>query len=413
MYSSRIFINYRREDSQGITGRIFDRLENHFGSKNIFIDVDSIGLGLDFSDVIDNGLRKSDIFLSIIGKNWLAVRDNNGRRIDNPDDFVRLEIDFALSQQKRIIPILVEGSSLPKRSTLPKELSALVRYNALRINHESFNSDVTRLIKSLEEIDLEKKNQKIVEKERVEKEKKRQAAAEKERLVRTSRLKYYDLSIDELNERLEMVFVKGGSFKLGKNSFFGGSGKVSKVEDFRIAKFLTRVDEYRLFCHMRNLKMPKLKPQFENPNYPIVNINWFEAVSYCEWISSISGSNFRLPSELEWEFAALGGNSSNNYKWAGSNKASEVAWYDKNSGMTSHAVGGKLPNELGLYDMSGNVYEWCVDDYNGQNNKVIRGGCWSHIMKKAEVNTRDFMMPLSRLDYIGFRIVEDLSAQSI
>ncbi len=148
--SSHIFISYRRDDSQGTTGRIHDRLINHFD--HVYMDVDSIGLGVDFFEKIDEALRKSGIFLAVVGRFWLDASDEYGRRIDNPDDLVRHEISTALHSGLRVIPLLVDGARLPRSTDLPEDLAPLVRRNAFEIRHESFHADTERLIKAIEEI---------------------------------------------------------------------------------------------------------------------------------------------------------------------------------------------------------------------------------------------------------------------
>lgn len=148
-----IFISYRRQDEPNFAGRLYDRLVTQFGRSNVFIDVDTIELGLDFAEVIDESLSQCKVMIVIIGKQWLQVADENGDlRINNPDDYVRLEIEKALNSQTRVIPILVEGASVPKSSQLPESLAALARRNGIAMSHASFGSDAERLIETLHRI---------------------------------------------------------------------------------------------------------------------------------------------------------------------------------------------------------------------------------------------------------------------
>lgn len=160
--NGNIFISYRRDDSQGITGRIYDRLEAHFGHDQIFMDVDTIPPGYDFVEVIEHAVDGSKVFLVIIGPQWLTAADNVGnRRLFNPEDFVRLEVATALERDVRVIPVLIDNAIMPKSSDLPDNLKSLSRRNAIEISYTRFNSDVERLIRALETKDIPNDNEKI------------------------------------------------------------------------------------------------------------------------------------------------------------------------------------------------------------------------------------------------------------
>jgi len=148
--SARIFISYRREDSLGSAGRIYDHLVDYFGRDQIFMDVDTIQPGLDFVKVIDSTLNDIDILIAVIGPSWLTVKDVSGNlRLDNPEDFVRLEIATALKRDIRVIPVLVEGASPFRGTDLPDDLRLLARRNAIEISHNRFTSDIQRLVSAL------------------------------------------------------------------------------------------------------------------------------------------------------------------------------------------------------------------------------------------------------------------------
>ena len=165
-----------------------------------------------------------------------------------------------------------------------------------------------------------------------------------------------------------------------------------------------------------------LRPSSEY-NHPVIHVSWNDATEYCKWLSKKTGKNFRLPTEAEWEYAASGSNKSRGYTYAGSNDLDEVAWYEFNSGSKTHPVGQKEPNELGLYDMSGNVWEWCNDWYDpdyyknspGNNPKgpssgsyrVLRGGSWNIIPQFCRVANRLRYYPSNRNSGFGFRLAHD------
>ncbi|MBR5674782.1 MAG: SUMF1/EgtB/PvdO family nonheme iron enzyme [Muribaculaceae bacterium] len=154
-------------------------------------------------------------------------------------------------------------------------------------------------------------------------------------------------------------------------------------------------------------------------NRPVETVSWDDCNKFINRLNEITGITFRLPTEAEWEYAARGGNRSGHYMYAGSNELDKVAWYNENSEATTHPVGGKQPNELGLYDMSGNVWEWCVDwqnfysddiqinpvgDYQSQG-RVMRGGCWKQSDTLCRVSFRGVSAPEMRTSECGLRLV--------
>jgi hypothetical protein len=148
----KIFINYRRGDDPGNTGRLFDRLQEVFAPEQLFLDVDNIAPGLDFVRVLNERIAECDIVLAVIGKNWSDARDATGnRRLDDPDDFVRIEIASALTQGKRVIPVLVGEAQMPRPDELPEALRPLARRNAVRLTHERYRADMQGLVKALQQ----------------------------------------------------------------------------------------------------------------------------------------------------------------------------------------------------------------------------------------------------------------------
>jgi hypothetical protein len=176
----QIFISYRRDDSSYAAGRLYDRLSMRFGKDQIFMDIDTIELGVDFVQSIGEAVGACHVLIAIIGKKWVEISDATGfRRLDNPNDFVRLELVSALERDVYIIPALVDGSTMPLEDDLPEALKPLARRNGLQIGHTRFDSDVDRLIRGLEAIFDKLANQ---EAERIarEQEDERQAAIKKE-----------------------------------------------------------------------------------------------------------------------------------------------------------------------------------------------------------------------------------------
>ncbi len=233
----------------------------------------------------------------------------------------------------------------------------------------------------------------------------------------------------------EMVFVKGGTFTMGCDTGYNDEKPLHKVtlSDFYISKYEITVKQYRQFCQATGHKFPKLpSPQWyqEHPNTPkwtwrdnnpIVNVNWYDAMAYCNWLSKITGEHYTLPTEAQWEYAARGGNKTHNYEYSGSNNINEVAWYDETTyERGTQPVGLLKPNELGIYDMSGNAFEWCLDGYGPYPKKhlkdpvlhpnspyrVVRGGCWYYYDEYCRVTQRDGPKPNLATFYYGFRVVK-------
>ncbi len=150
MPDKRIFLSYRREDSAGQSGRLNDRLSLEFGRDSIFMDVDGIPLGTDFVKQLTREVASCDVLLAVIGSRWLDLRDENEtRRIDDPNDFVRVEIGAALQRDIPVIPILLDGTRIPKADRLPSDMQGLAVRNGLDLRHASFHADLDRLVREL------------------------------------------------------------------------------------------------------------------------------------------------------------------------------------------------------------------------------------------------------------------------
>jgi hypothetical protein len=150
--TARIFVSYRRSDSADIAGRIYDRLIGKFGKNPVFKDVDSIPLGLDFKEYLDKKVGECDVLLAIIGDRWLDANDPSGKkRLEDPTDFVRIEIESALERDIPVIPLLVRGAEMPREEVLPPSLRKLVYRNGTPIRSDpDFHRDMDRLISTLE-----------------------------------------------------------------------------------------------------------------------------------------------------------------------------------------------------------------------------------------------------------------------
>ena len=157
---------------------------------------------------------------------------------------------------------------------------------------------------------------------------------------------------------------------------------------------------------------------FKGDNLPVEKVSWEDCQTFIGKLNDLTGKSFRLPTEAEWEYAARGGKRSNHTQYSGGSMIDDVAWYYGNSGSKTHSVKTKKPNELGLYDMSGNVFEWCQDwkgsySSNAQTNptgpdsgsyRVIRGGCWDGGDRGCRSSLRYYFSPGDRISYLGLRL---------
>ncbi len=196
--------------------------------------------------------------------------------------------------------------------------------------------------------------------------------------------------------------------------------KVTIENDFEIGKYPVTVAEYMHFVKDVKKHYPKWLEEgseyhietgtddfykkmknLQNPNAPIVGISWYDATAYCQWLSEKRKENFRLPTEKEWEYVARAGTTT---KWSfgdDEKELGEYAWYVENSDGTIHEVGQKKPNPWGLYDIHGNIWEWCEE-------KFLRGGSWYSYAYDTRSAFRNGNFPVGRIKYGGFRLLRTL-----
>ena len=212
-----------------------------------------------------------------------------------------------------------------------------------------------------------------------------------------------------------MVHVEGGTFTMGATSEQGSDADSDEKPAHSVTLSSYYIGQTEVTQALWKAVMGSNPSYFEGDNLPVERVSWEDCQEFVSKLNRLTGKNFRLPTEAEWEYAARGGGKSRGYKYSGSNTLGSVAWYDDNSG---HPVGTKSSNELGLYDMSGNVWEWCQDWKGGYSSstqtnpkgpnsgtyRVSRGGCWYYDASYCRVSFRDYFTPSISYYYLGLRL---------
>ena len=517
---AKIFLSYRREDSAGVAGRIYDRLRVPFGPDSVFFDVDSVPFGVDFQEHIESVLSHCDVFLAVIGPDW-AGQINTGRRIDDARDWVRIEVEAALKRGLPVIPVLIDHTRMPSEADLPPSLARLARRNALSVDQgRDFHVHVDRLIRGIELLSASDLVQgpkakpqgadsskskaapmpaDVIAAEHVPR---RVPAAPRQQeptvwsLLRGALPKrrwFYlaallllallgiILALKPIGNReatslqepqppqpkgvpiastttwdgpksftpprqrdltnsigMRLVRIEHGSFLMGSPDDYMGANNAEKPQhQVRITRpFFLGIHEVTQGQYQAVMG--------ENPSLfkgsddlPVEQVSWLDAVLFCNKLSeqekktpfyringrevTIAGGNgYRLPTEAEWEYACRAGSTTLYPFGDDMSKLGDHAWYESNSGLKTHPVGQKRPNAWGLYDMLGNVWEWCQDWYEDgyyrasppadppgpseASARVIRGGSWYYSAWYCRPAYRNRYVPEYRNYDLGFRV---------
>ena len=218
--------------------------------------------------------------------------------------------------------------------------------------------------------------------------------------------------------KYNMVWVDGGTFRMGATSEQGSDANDRERPVHSVTLSGYYIGKTEVTQALWKAVMGSNPSEFKGDNRPVESVSWDDCQAFIRKLNALTGQNFRLPTEAEWEFACRGGNNSRGYKYSGSNYIDNVAWHDGNFGDKTHPVATKSPNELGIYDMSGNVWEWCADwygDYSSgrQTNpkgpydgsdRVRRGGSWGFYAGCCRSSDRDYCPPTYRFYYLGLRL---------
>jgi len=443
----KIFISYRRQDSSGETTHIYEYLEKQFGRDQVFMDVDTIPPGVDFRKHLHAAVARCDVVLAVIGRDWLKRHGLFGkRRLDHPRDFVRIEIEAALQRDIRLIPVLVRDAAMPGPGDLPASIRDLAFRNAVQVRAgRDFRIDISRLIQALEAVTPQPEAPTPAPPRPEEPPAEAPpdvpptASPAKPATVTSSQTRTASRPMVEPpvpsppaeaaqagevitnSIGIKMVLIPAGEFLMGSpdsdedaDTWEKPQHRVKITRPFYLGVYPVTQEEYERV-------MGKNPSDFKGDRQrPVETVSWNDAAEFCRRLSEKEGKTYRLPTEAEWEYACRAGRTT---KWCFGDSQSQLAdyaWYDDNSGGTTHPVGEKKPNAWGLYDMHGNVYEWCDDWYDedyysaspaadpkGPDStayRVLRGGSWDFDPWVTRSADRGWDAPDDRSLYFGFRL---------
>lgn len=453
---SKILISYRREDSADVTGRIYDRLIKVF-PQSVFRDVDSIPLGVDFRAYLDEQVAKCNMFLAVIGLDWLRGKGRKGKsRLEDPGDFVRIEIESALKRQIPVIPVLVGGAKIPPAERLPSSIEDLSYRNGLVVRPDpDFHKDMDRLIihlkrqvsaqsetnaesdtrtiliskdkKQVAETQLTAGPDSLTKRERELIRLRRQGLSNKDiaqmMSISDSTVRHHVTSI--LNKGIHPTFPED-MVRVPKGPLLYGKEKFCEVidHDYWIDKYTVTNEMYRAFIEAggyenqrywsfngwkwrigTNITAPEYwdDTKWNKPDCPVVGVSFYEAEAYSTWAGK------RLPTEREWEKAARG-EDGRQYPWG--EEFDMDRCNSSESRMEQPTPVTLYPNGVspyGCHDMAGNVFEWCDDWYDkNAGERVIRGGSWFYDRSFQCLSSRLGHVAAYRNYLIGFRLVLDM-----
>ena len=219
------------------------------------------------------------------------------------------------------------------------------------------------------------------------------------------------------NLNIEMIAVRGGRFMMGCPAEQGANCEEETKPSHPVTVFDFYIGKYEVTQAQWKAIMGTNPSKYKDDNLPVERVSWNDVRDFIYRLNSVTGKQYRLPTEAEWEFAARGGNNTRRYRYSGGNSIDAVAWFEGNSGST-HPVGTKTANELGIHDMNGNVYEWCRDRYglysaDAQINpqgplsgdyRSLRGGSWATFISGLQISSRACLLPDHFSEEVGFRL---------
>jgi formylglycine-generating enzyme required for sulfatase activity len=432
---SKLFISYRRDDTAEVCGRMDDRLAPRFGRANVFKDVDSIPLGSDFRAILRDKVDECAAMLVVIGRRWVEMADEHGRRrLENPGDFVRIEVEAALARGIPVIPVLVQGAAVPREDQLPASLAPLAYRHGIEVRGDPhFHRDLDQLIERLAPL-LQPA-----------------AAAPAQPTIRPQPATPAGPAIarDHFPPRLEQLgFIahKNGSIgyilpplcSVAAGEFLMGSDPKKdsgayddekpqhtvRLSGYQIARHPVTVAEYACFVRAGHKGPSDWQQQLGTLDHPVVNVSWDDATAYAAWLKQQAGQPWRLPTEAEWEKAV---------RWdPAARRARIYPWGDTFDAHRANTTGKGTPSvgsypsgasAYGIQGASGTLWEWTSslkkplpyspsdgrERTEPDDNRVLRGGSWDATPRNARAAYRLSGQYVYLLRdngrYVGFRVL--------
>jgi formylglycine-generating enzyme required for sulfatase activity len=501
---SRIFISYRRADSEQAAARLAEDLRRHFAPEQVFQDFASIDPGADFVEAVQRGLDTCAAVLVMIGPGWLGAADRQGRRrLDLPDDWVRHEVVESLKRPDvRVFPVLVGDANMPAAADLPEPLQPLTRRQAFPLTVRHWPNDVTQLVGHLKRVPgltgrareafpsagpatgrfpkralpwkpilavlgslavlalllffARKPDTTPVQPQAPAEEKRapepETAAPESTKLIEApstllkpstgpllKTLKEVPPapapgeSFRDCDACPEMVVIPAGSFMMGspkdeegRSDDEGPQHKVTIARPFAVGKYEVTFDQWDGCVAVGACTVKPGDEGWGRGKRPVINVSWNDAHEYARWLSKKTGTEYRLLSGAEWEYAARAG-STTAYPWGnkpGGNHANFFTSGSQWSGIRTAPAGSFQPNAFGVCDMIGNAWEWTQDCWNESyegapadgrpwesgdcGRRVVRGGSWDITLDGSRSANRNWFGPEYRINILGFRLARTL-----
>ncbi len=401
------------------------------------MDVHGIPLGVNFRAYLNEQVGKAELLIALIADRWLSAKDEHGaRRIDSPNDFVRIEIEAALTRGIPVVPVYADDAKFLREADLPDSLKDLAWMNGYNLSTDGskFAASIAALIAGLDphftppqpEPQAPKPAQPAPKPQPLKPE--QQSKPPQPAIVRPAPESFRD---GDAAWAPEMAMIPPGEFPMGSPAGEGSDNerpqhKVAIPKAFAVGKYPVTFAEWDAYVSDGGgllgfgKRYSPADAGWGRGRRPVINVSWDDAQAYVKWLSQKTRRPYRLLSEAEWEYACRAG-STTAYSFGDSdNDLGLCAWFYGNAGGRTHPVGEKKPNAFGLYDMHGNVWEWCEDCWNGNYNgapadgsawttrdrsyRVLRGGSWSGYPPGLRSAFRLNYSPDYRFNNVGFRV---------